>query len=73
MQVEDFTNQATLQATMNDLQLGFFKWKMSKMMPKTLLGLWKRLRNTPLPRPCISSKTSTSLKRSLERRLLEAH
>lgn len=41
MQVNDYTDQAALQATMNGLQLCTFKWEISKKMLKTLSGLMK--------------------------------
>lgn len=42
MQVGDYTDQEALQVTMNGPQLGSFKWKMSKKMSKTLLGLMEK-------------------------------
>lgn len=48
MQVDDYTDQAAFQIAMNGLQLDYLKWEMSKKMPKTLSGRWKRPRNTPL-------------------------
>lgn len=39
VQVDDYIDQIALQAAMNDLQLGSFKWKISKRMPNTFSGL----------------------------------
>lgn len=41
MQVDDYTNQVALQATMNGLQPRSFKWEMPKKMSKTLSGFIK--------------------------------
>lgn len=38
-QVNDYTDQATLQAAMNGLQPSTFKWEISKIMSKTLSSL----------------------------------
>lgn len=39
MQVEDYTDQAALQAAINGLQPSAFKWEISKWMPKNLSSL----------------------------------
>lgn len=39
IQVDNYINKVALQAVMNGLQPGGFKWEISKKMFKTLLGL----------------------------------
>ena len=39
MQVEDFTDQAAIQAILAGLRPGAFRWDIAKNTPKTLLGV----------------------------------
>lgn len=42
MHVDDYIDQAALQAVMNKLQPSSFKWEMSKRMSKSFIGFMKK-------------------------------